>query len=389
MNEGSSSISSAHFERQLPKEKDRPVLAFHSLPARVGAVLACSCALHTLTACSSDGSQAGSPTSESVVRGMHDSLSNDLQDLKAAALAMQAAAPMAADRGWDAALDRDAISATKAAWQDARTAYEHTEGALAPIFPDLDFSIDARYDDYLAELPQGDPNLFDDMGVTGLHGAERVIYAESIPEKVVTFEASLQGYAPAAFPATAEQASSFKTLLLGKIVRDADQLLSGWSNAQNINLSEAFQGLVSLMNEQREKVNKAATGEEESRYSQRTMVDIRDNLAGTKKIYAIFQPYLRSKTNPSDPTLDGPTVDAAIEAALAKLDALYAQVEGNAIPTPPATWSSEAPSTADLDSDFGRLYSGIRTAVSTDDPDSVVVNMNRAASVMGFEQFAP
>jgi len=365
------------------------VLAFHSLFARVGAVLACSCALHTLTACSSDGSQTGSPSSASVVRGMHDSLSNDLQDLKAAALATQAAAPAPAQRGWDAVLDRDAILATQAAWQDARTAYEHTEGALAPIFPDLDFSIDARYDDFLAELPQGDPNSFDDMGVTGLHGAERVIYSESIPEKVVTFEASLQGYTPAAFPATAEQAASFKTLLLGKIVRDADQFLSGWSNSQNINLSEAFQGLVSLMNEQREKVNKAATGEEESRYSQRTMVDLRDNLAGTKKIYAIFQPYLRSRTNPGDPTLDGPTVDTAIEAALAKLDALYAQVEGDAIPTPPATWSSEAPSAADLDSDFGRLYSGIQAAVSSNDPDSVVVNMNRAASVMGFEQFAP
>jgi iron uptake system component EfeO len=320
---------------------------------------------------------------------MHDSLANDLQALKAAAQTMQAAAPTPAERGWDAVLDRDAILASKAAWQEARTAYEHTEGALAPIFPDLDFSIDARYDDYLAELPQGDPNSFDDQGVTGLHGAERILYSESIPEKVVTFEASLQGYTPAAFPATAEQAESLKTLLLAKIVHDADQFLTGWSNSQNINLSEAFQGLVSLMNEQREKVNKAATGEEESRYSQRTMVDIRDNLAGTKKIYAIFQPYLRSKTNPSDPTRDGPTVDAAIEAALAKLDALYAQVEGDAIPTPPATWSSEAPSAADLDSDFGRLYSGIRAAVSSDDPDSVVVNMNRAANVMGFDEFAP
>jgi iron uptake system component EfeO len=389
MSKGSSSSSSAHFEQQLPKQRIDSVVAFHSLSVRLAAVLACTCALQALTACSSDGSRADSPTSESVVRGMHDSLSNDLQALKAAAQAMQAAAPTPADRGWDPTLDRDAISATQAAWQDARTAYEHTEGALAPIFPDLDFSIDARYDDYLAELPQGDPDLFDDMGVTGLHGAERVLYSASIPEKVVTFEASLQGYAPAAYPATAEQSANFKALLLGKIVRDADQFLSGWSNSRNINLSEAFQGLVSLMNEQREKVNKAATGEEESRYSQRTMVDIRDNLAGTKKIYAVFQPYLRSKTNPMDPTLDGPTVDAAIEAEFAKLDALYAQVEGDAIPTPPATWSSEAPSTADLDSDFGRLYSGIRAAVSSDDPDSVVVNMNRAASVMGFDEFAP
>ena len=44
------------------------------------------------------------------------------------------------------------------------------------------------------------------------------------------------------------------------------------------------------MNEQREKVVKASTAtEEESRYAQRTMADIRDNLAGTKNAYALFQ----------------------------------------------------------------------------------------------------
>jgi hypothetical protein len=46
-------------------------------------------------------------------------------------------------RGWDGNLDSNAIQATQAAWQKARTAYEHIEGALAPIFPEIDFSIDA------------------------------------------------------------------------------------------------------------------------------------------------------------------------------------------------------------------------------------------------------
>jgi iron uptake system component EfeO len=346
-------------------------------------------ALSSLVGCSSDASsENATPTSASVVKAMHDSLLTDLKSLQAAAQAMQAAAPTPAGRGWDATLDKDAILATKAAWKNARTAYEHTEGALAPIFPDIDYSIDARYDDYLAELPAGDTNLFDDQGVTGLHGSERILYADVIPDNVVTFESTLDGYQPAAFPANASEAADFKNLLMAKMISDANDLETGWDQSNNINLNEAFQGLVSLMNEQREKVNKASTSEEESRYSQRTMTDIRDNLEGTKKIYALFQPYLKTKTNVSDPTLDGPTVDLAIEAGFAKLDALYAQVQGEAIPKPPATWSSESPSAADLDSDFGKLYSGIQAAVAMDSPDSVVVNMNQAATAMGFDQFS-
>ena len=343
-------------------------------------------ALSSLVGCSSDASSSSEPTPASVVSGMHDSLLKDIKDLQVAATAMQAAAPSPADRGWDATLDADAILATRNEWRKARTAYEYVEGALAPIFPDIDGSIDARYDDYLAELPNGDQNLFDDQGVTGLHGAERILYADSIPENVVAFEATLIGYEPAAFPATAAEAASFKNLLLGKIISDAEALEAGWDQAKNINLTEAFGGLVSLMDEQREKVSKAATSEEESRYSQRTMTDIRANLEGTRKIYAIFQPYLRSKSNAADATLDGPTLDLAIEAGFSKLDALYAQVSGDAIPTPPATWSSESPSAADLDSDFGKLYSGIQAAVSMDSEDSVVVNMNHALTAMGFDQ---
>ena len=371
-----------------------------SFSAHAGVSLSLALALSVLVGCSgstsdggassggtsSGGGSAISPMAAGVVTAMHDSLLTDIKALHSAAEAMQAAAPTPSDRGWDATLDAAALDATKAAWKDARTAYEHTEGALAPIFPDIDFSIDARYDDYLATLPQGDSYLFDDKGVTGLHGAERIMYADVIPANVVTFETTLTGYVPAAFPSTAAEASDFKKLLVGRIITDANTLQTQWTPAK-IDLNGAFGGLVSLMNEQREKVNKAATGEEESRYSQRTMTDIRDNLEGTKKIYALFQPWLLTLTNATDPTMDGPTVDAAIEAGFAKLDALYSQVQGEAIPQPPASWSSEDPSAADLASDFGKLYSGVQAAVAMDAPDSVVVNMNQAATIMGFDQF--
>src|SRR5207237_8256852 len=117
-------------------------------------------------------------------------------------------------------------------------------------------------------------------------------------------------------------------------------------------VSGAFTGLVGLMNEQKEKVIKASTGEEESRYSQHTMADLRANLEGTEKIYALFSGWLKSKpasaTTPGGMT--GTMIDAAIKTAFAQLASVYATVVGNAIPAPPATWSPEQPSPADLQS---------------------------------------
>lgn len=327
------------------------------------------------------------PTTESgVVTAMRASISNDIKTLQDATAAMVKAAPAATDRGWDPAQDQAAIDATKAAWKQARTAYEHIEGATAPDFPNIDFTIDARYDDFLS-TNGGDDYLFDDMNVTGLHAAERILYADVIPERVVTFESTLMGYKAAAFPSSADEASDFRTKLLPKMVADAASLQSGWTPA-NINLGDAFGGLISLMNEQQEKVNKAATGEEESRYSQRTMTDLRDNLAGTEKIYKIFSSWLKTKTNATDPSMDGPTIDTKIMAGFATLEALYAETSGEAIPQPPDSWSAENPSDADLATDFGKLYSSIHAAVAHDDPNSIVYNMNQAATIFGFDQFS-
>jgi len=366
------------------------VISLRFFSARAGASLAFLTALASLSGCSdsSDGSTGVDmmpTTADGVVKAMRDSILTDIKTLRAAASAMVAAAPAATDRGWDASQDRAAIDATKAAWRDARTAYEYIEGATAPIFPDIDTSIDARYDDFLAMLPNGDRDPFDDQGVTGLHAVERILYADAIPARVVTFESTLTGYVPAAFPSDGTEASEFRTKLLPKMVADAQTLQDGWTPA-NINLNDAFGGLISLMNEQQEKVNKAATGEEESRYSQRTMTDIRDNLEGTKKIYALFSSWLRTKTN-TDATMDGRAIDAKIMAGFSTLDDLYSQTQGEAIPTPPDSWSAENPSALDLATDFGKLYAGIHAAVAHDDPNSIVYNMNQAATLFGFDQF--
>ena len=314
------------------------------------------------------------------VRGMHDAYLGDLHTLVQAAQDLQRAAPLPADRGWDAQKDAAAIAAMKDAWVRARTAYEHVEGALAPLFPDLDISIDARYDDFLAQLGgQGDADLFDDHGVTGMHAIERILYSDVTPRRVVAFEASLPGYVPAAFPATAAQAAELQSKLCGKLVADALELEKQWTPA-DIDAAIAFQGLISLMNEQREKVQKASSNEEESRYSQRTMADLRDNLSGTRVAYGFFQPWITAKAG-------GPTIDGTIEAGFAELDGAYRRIGGDSIPEPPSTWSAEAPSPADLQTPFGQLYTVVDRAVDPTVSGSVVGQMNDAASVLGFPEF--
>jgi iron uptake system component EfeO len=335
--------------------------------------------LVVLAGCSSSSSgKSDADYQADVVSGMHDSLATDLDDLVAASTDLQNAAPTPAGRGWDAAQDAAAIAAMKAAWIRARTAYEHIEGAIAPIFPDIDASIDARYDDFMASLgPTGDANLFDDQGVTGLHAVERIMWADATPASVVTFEKALPGYKAAAFPASEKEAADFKALLCAKVVTDAKTLHDQWQPAK-IDIAIAFQGLISLMNEQREKVTKASTNEEESRYSQRTMADIRDNLDGTQKIYALFETWLVTKS---------PDTDQKLWAGFQTLHGVYASVQGDAIPQPPATWSAETPSAADLQTPFGQLYSKVKSAVDPNTDGSIVFEMNAAAGLLGFPRF--
>jgi iron uptake system component EfeO len=326
----------------------------------------------------------GEPTDEErareVASGAQAAIGDELADWHAAAQAMMDAAPTPAGRGWDATKDAAAIAEMRAAWAKTRLTYEHIEGAVAPLFPDIDASTDARYEAFLVEMGnQADPDPFDGEGVTGMHAIERILFSDVTPAAVVTFEKGLPGYSPAAFPATEAEALEVKTKLCARLVTDIEAMQKAWSGAE-VDLPGAFDGLVSLMNEQREKVNKAATGEEESRYSQKTLADLRANLAGTRTIYALFQPWIASKEG-------GAAVDDGIQEGFATLDEAYSATAGDSIPAPPATWSSVSPSKGDLATPFGRLYTTVTTAVDPQRKGSIVDEMNSAAGLIGFPRF--
>lgn len=311
-----------------------------------------------------------------VVSQMHDSIAADLADLIQAAKDLQAAAPTG--HGWDATTDAAALAAMRDAWKRTRIAYEHVEGATAPIFPDEDYTMDARYDDYLTTLGvAGDPDAFDGAGATGMHSIERILYANEIPQAVVDFESTLPGYREAKFPTNASEAMEFKTGICQKLIDDAQKLHDEWTPAA-IDIGAAFQGLIGLMNEQKEKVNLAATGEEESRYAQLTLFDLRNNLEGTTKIYDFFQPWIQSKNREPDDK---------IQLGFTDLKTLYDANSGDAMPTVPTTWSSDSPSATDLATPFGKLWQGVHIAVDPAANGSVVYEMNEVAKMLGFPEF--
>ena len=304
-------------------------------------------------------------------------VATNLNDFVDAAQKLQAAAPAADEDGWNATTDAAALTEMKAQWKRARVAYEHVEGAIAVLFPELDVSTDERYDGFIADNGP-DAALFDDMIVTGVHGIERILWSNMIPDTVVAFESALPGYKAPAFPATRQEAEDFKTKLCAKLVTDAIEMRSEFQPLA-LDPATAYRGVIGSMEEQLEKADFAATGEEESRYAQYTLADMRANVAAGVATFDAFKPWLKSKAG-------GPEMITKIEADFARVNAAYAGLPGDALPPVPATWSSQNPTTADLATPFGMLWSVLHMEADPATSGTLVSDMNTSAQMLGIPE---
>jgi iron uptake system component EfeO len=334
-------------------------------------VITASAALAALVACTD---KTDAEYRADVTASIHDSIADDLDGMIVAALNLQAAAP---SRAWSATRDADAIHDMQEAWKRMRRSWEHVEGAIAALFSDADDTLDGRYEAMLGDT--GDQNLFDATGVIGMHGVERILYSTTIKPEVVAFERDLNGYTAAAYPATDDEAISFKTVLVQRLVKDATDLRKQWQPGA-INIGAAYQGLVGLMNEQKKKVNLAATGEEESRYANITMFDLRSNLEGTQKAYSLFREWIHSKAA-------GPNSDSTLRDKFIALEALYKANSSDAIPAAPMDWEPEKPTDANLATPFGTLWKNVHESVDPHRGGSVVYEMNQIATLLGLPAF--
>lgn len=296
----------------------------------------------------------------------------NLAALVAASTALCAAAPAPTAGGWNATTHAAAVTTMRAEWKKVRVSYERVEGSIAVLFPELDESTDQRYDGFLENAT--DTNLFDDEVVTGVHGIERILFSDQITAEVKTFEEGLGSkYVAAAFPANEGEARDFKEKLCAKLVTDVNTLETQYKPLA-LDTASAFRGVIGSMEEQLEKTTFAATGEEESRYARHTLADMRANLEGATATYEAFRPWLQSKGQAA--------LDTEIVTGLARVKAGFGVVTGDALPTPPATWSSVNPSAADRETAFGKLYTLIETETATTGT-SLVAAMGKAADALG------
>jgi len=298
----------------------------------------------------------------------------NIDDLATAVAALQSAAPAPDADGWNATADAAALANMKTEWKKARTAYEHIEGAIAVLFPDLDVSTDARYDALIST--DADTNLFDDQGATGIHSIERILWSDSIPARVITFESGLPNYVAARFPSNLAEATDFKNKLCARLVTDVSTMKTQFGPLA-LDSSAAYRGVIGSINEQVEKANLAATGQEESRYAQYTLADMRVNVGAGQVTYQAFQPWLKSK--------GGNALDAQIAAGFMRLQNAYAALSGDALPPVPSTWSA-MPSAADLATPFGVLYTAVAAEADPASAGSLVSAMNQSADLLAIPQ---
>ncbi len=302
-------------------------------------------------------------------------IQSNLDDLDGAVSALQSDAPVADADGWNAKSDAAAVAKMKADWKRARIAYEHIEGALAVLFPDLDASTDERYDGFISTSP--DDYLFDDKGVIGVHAIERILWSAEIPVTVKNFEQGLPGYKEAAFPSSHQEAVDFKNKLCARLVADVKTMRSQFAPLA-LDPAAAFRGVIGSMNEQLEKASKAATGEEESRYAQYTLADMRANIEAGEQTYSAFRAWLLDR--------GGAALDVQIHAGFQRLQIKYASYSGDALPAVPPTWSTTSPSAADLATPFGQLYQLLLQESDPDRSGSLINVMNQSADLLGIPQ---
>ena len=321
------------------------------------------------------GDSSGSPEARAT-SSVKAQIAVELDNLVASTTALRAAAPAPDADGWSLATDMAAVAAMRTQWKATRVAYERIEGAIAVLFPNYDVSTDERYDGFIAEA--ADADLFDGEGVTGVHAIERILWAGEHPPAVVAFESSLVGYEVASFPTTMAQATEFRDGLATRLVTDA-QAMRDMFKPLALDAASAFRGVIGSIAEQVEKVTLASTGEEESRYAQHTLGDMRANLQGGRKTYDSFRAWVRS-------TPGGPDLDADIMAGFGRVEGLYQGVTGDALPPVPDGFDPTAPTAAQLATPYGVIFAGLSAESEPDDPNSLVAKMAAAADLIGIPE---
>ncbi len=311
--------------------------------------------------------------SERAVREVKRYVDTHVAALADAVRALCAAAPAPDPDGWSDERDRAAVDAMRAEWRRARVEYERIEGAIAILFPHIDQAIDGRYE-HEAELRRDD-EPFDDRGFVGMHAVERILWSASIPAPADRFERALSGYVEPRFPASAEEARAFREGLCARLVRDVETMREQLAPLA-LDAATAWRGIQGSVEEQSEKVLLGATGQDESRYAETTLADMRANLEGGRAVLAAYDAMIEA-------TPEARAQRAAIDRRMRELEEAYAGIGADALPPVPEGFDPDAPSEAQLATPYGRLFALLSTASDPEAEGSLAHALRRAGDAMG------
>jgi iron uptake system component EfeO len=282
-------------------------------------------------------------------------LSSSGEALTAAADTLLASTPSTPFSSDDASL-----TAMRNAWLETRARYCNVEAAIDMLAPST------LADTYEQDIHDArDENPFDNVGFSGLHGIERILWANLTLDATKAYEEQLFGYSNARFPEIEQEADDLRNKMIAEAnarIVEATALI-----AQSVvNLTFAGTFTHRSITAQFTKVDTPQKGADASRYSRSTLADMRSNLAGARAIYTTFASRLPSDTA------------AAIEARFAAIDTQYASIAGDALPDRPEDFDSSHPS----NDAYGQLYALLAHEVDSSDPSSLVSLIDAAVSAL-------
>lgn len=261
--------------------------------------------------------------------------------------------------------DASRLEAMRASYIVLRDAYVQSEGLFAVLAPNLGPSIDRLYEQAIGDVRDEAP--FDAQGFAGLHAIERILWAEMQRMSVEAAEEAILGYSRPEFPKSKDDADAFRQKMLTDAQTQLAQAIAAIIGA-TIDFTTGMKVVRVTAERQLAKVTVEAPGKDVSRYSDRTLADLRSNFAGARAIYGSLLAHLRTLPG-------GRALDDAIAARFTAIDARYAALPGDALPEMPATWTA---TNADDGSEFGKLYVFVRNECDANNRAGLIALLNEA-----------
>lgn len=265
------------------------------------------------------------------------------------AVALYAAAPTPGPNGWNATTASSQLQSMKDIWRQARDAYERNENTLEDIFPDIDHDINGRYEDAIAQSGVV-TDLFSGDQFSGMHAIERILWSNSVSTEALQFESTLPGYQPPSFPSNQQESSEFVTGLLARFESDTQNQIERWA-AGSESTGVALDRLTDSAGVPSVFLYLDATQQQEDRYSQETLADMRANIIGAQACFDTFSIWLNAK---GWPDLQA-SVDADYQTELTVAD----KFPGMQVPPAPEGWNGADPTPLDLRTPYGQLYTAM------------------------------